>query len=364
MRCKKCGCELAEDAKFCIECGSVVKEEAPIKFCSECGRLLDEKTGQCNYCMEQKRKEIESRGNKTSSVDKKNRFDIFLIAGLSTIILLVILGIGIISVKFLRENTKQEENVLENQTTGEQEESEAVDIQGEDTNKGDMNSIENKTETESASILDDKTAEEQKMENTTEAAEKEFTLKGVEAGNKPDYNICTNPDNYQKVEVADGEFSFRYPEGFFNHVEKDGEDYVFTSEDGKATLIVRQKKGSGDAILDVQTAYSFLDGKLDTDNQETGIKLVSERIKEGWAHCIYSGTYFDDANKAAYFIGVSNGRNVYTMDFEYYEPDTYNYYTPQNYMIDCLYRYCEHSGTSYRVRTYEQFLSDDMGEKK
>ncbi len=25
---------------------------------------------------------------------------------------------------------------------------------------------------------------------------------------------------------------------------------------------------------------------------------------------------------------------------------------------------CEHSGTSYQVRTYEQFLADDMGEKK
>lgn len=375
MQCKKCGCKLSEEARFCPECGNIAevtetKNEVQIKFCSECGRPLDEKTGECNYCREQEREESENRGNNTVLSKKKNGCFIFFIGGLGLSIVFIALGIGLLFINFLKEDTSQERILVENQNekkntiTKEQEKSKTATVTENETTVGDTNVTENKTDAEATSMTNDKITKEQEMKTTTQEIEKEFTLKGVEIGNNPDYNICTNPDTYQRVEIANGEFSFGYPEGFFNHVEKDGEDYIFMSEEGKATLIVRQKKGSGDAILDVQNAYSFLNGKIDTSNKETGIKLVSERIKEGWAHCIYGGTYFDDTNKAAYFIGVSNGKNVYTMDFEYYEPDTNNYHTPQNYMIDCLYRLCEHSGTSYRVRTYEQFLADDMGKKK
>ena len=37
MKCSKCGAEVAENAKFCCECGTKVEREL---FCPECGKAL------------------------------------------------------------------------------------------------------------------------------------------------------------------------------------------------------------------------------------------------------------------------------------------------------------------------------------
>ena len=35
-----------------------------------------------------------------------------------------------------------------------------------------------------------------------------------------------------------------------------------------------------------------------------------------------------------------------------------------DFIVICVYRYCYFSGGTYRPRTYQQFLKDDMGKKK
>lgn len=192
----------------------------------------------------------------------------------------------------------------------------------------------------------------------------EITLEGVDSSNQPNYDNCVSLSNYQKLVVTEGEFSFGYPKNFFNKVEKEGDNYTFTSEGGKATLIVKHEKGSGDKVSDVQNAYKFLEGKIDMEDEKNAQKRVADKEKNGWTRCIYTGLYIDDPNQSVYFIGVSNGEDVYTVDFEYSDPDVDDFYTPQNYMIDCLYRLCDHSGADYEARTYQQFLVDDLGTKK
>ena len=94
---------------------------------------------------------------------------------------------------------------------------------------------------------------------------------------------------------------------------------------------------------------------------------MSDKVKDGWAHCIIGGNYTDGQNgngNGMYKIIVSNGSSIYTLDYEYGSSDTSTYYTAQNYMLDCIYRYCEHSGTTYKPRTWDDFNHDRMGEKK
>ncbi len=192
----------------------------------------------------------------------------------------------------------------------------------------------------------------------------EITLEGVDSSNQPNYDNCVSLSDYQKIVIKEGEFSFGYPKNFFNKVEKEGDNYTFTSKGGKATLIVKHEKGSGDKVADVEKAYKFLEGKIDMEDEKNAQKKVADKEKNGWTRCIYTGLYIDDPNQSVYFIGVSNGEDVYTVDFEYSDPDVDDFYTPQNYMIDCLYRLCDHSGADYEARTYQQFLKDDLGTKK
>ena len=95
-----------------------------------------------------------------------------------------------------------------------------------------------------------------------------------------------------------------------------------------------------------------------------GVRVKASKVDDdGWAHSVAGGIYRDDTSKGCYMLTVSNGKKIYTMDVEY--TSTYfDYYNPQNYMIDCMYRGFAHSGTSYQIRSYEQFLADDMGTKR
>lgn len=324
MKCKKCNHEIKEGATFCAECGFPVNLEEPEEklFCNQCGRRLPEGQKECLYCSG---KIPEGAGPTQKNSEK------MMIIGLEIgIVVIVGIIIGLIYFNFFkREKTDNTTDVIVN---GE------VDSDGP-------------TSTEDIPV-------------TTEQPVQEIELPGVIHSNKPNYENCTSLSNYQKVIIKEGEFSFGYPEHFFNKVEKEGDNYTFTSEGEKATLIVKHEKGSGDKVSDVQNTYKFLEGKIDMEDEKNAQKRVADKEKNGWTRCIYTGLYIDDPNQSVYFIGISNGKDVYTVDFEYSDPDVDDFYTPQNYMIDCLYRLCDHSGADYEARTYEQFLADDSGTKK
>jgi len=46
MKCKKCGAENLDDAKFCASCGS----RLDARFCRKCGRIVPDGAKFCNYC--------------------------------------------------------------------------------------------------------------------------------------------------------------------------------------------------------------------------------------------------------------------------------------------------------------------------
>lgn len=48
MKCDKCNHTLAEDAKFCNECGAKVKEQR--EYCENCNHELTKDDKFCEYC--------------------------------------------------------------------------------------------------------------------------------------------------------------------------------------------------------------------------------------------------------------------------------------------------------------------------
>ena len=199
------------------------------------------------------------------------------------------------------------------------------------------------------------------MEDTTEP---KSSLPGVDPSNQPDYTNCLNPDRYHRVESSDGRFSFYYPENFFSDVDQSGDNYTFHTADGSAILTVRKESAtSSDPVSSVREAHDAKRGDLDLSDETNRVDLVSEDIKDGWSHALLSGKVMGNQSRSEYYIVVSDGDVQYTLDFAYDEDDP-GERSQQWYLVDCLYRYCEHSGTTYKVRSYDLFLKDDMGEKR
>lgn len=204
------------------------------------------------------------------------------------------------------------------------------------------------------------------QENTNSNASKEIILAGVAASNVPDYSNYLSPDNYEKLTI-DTDFSFSYPSGFFSKVEQYNKNYTFSTADNSDTMYIFCELGSGDAVKDVRDAANKNKSLINAIEDKHGVLVVSDKVKDGWAHCIVGGNYTESQNgngNGMYKVIVSNGSYIYTLDYEYGSSDNTQYYTPQNYMLECMYRYCEHSGTTYKPRTWQEFLEDQMGEKK
>ena len=52
------------------------------------------------------------------------------------------------------------------------------------------------------------------------------------------------------------------------------------------------------------------------------------------------------------------------MNLRYPNDATEESHSKRGYMVDCVYRCCAHSGSTYKVRTYDMYMNDDMGEKR
>ena len=227
---------------------------------------------------------------------------------------------------------------------------------GEDTEEEEVTEEDTEATTEKISV------EEEPYEEPYEEVQT-VTLEGVSDDNYADYDYVAMPGAYNIVKV-NSEFSFGYPRNFFNQVEVSGNNYTFYTNNDTATMYVRQEESySSDPVSNVTDYYQNMMDKVDSSSQVTGVHLVSESVKNGWAHALVGGDY-GSGSGSVYYIVVSNGPSVYSLTFDYHTISPGQYYNTQNYMIDCIYRLCEHSGTTYIPRTYDQFMRDDMGTKK
>ena len=80
--------------------------------------------------------------------------------------------------------------------------------------------------------------------------------------------------------------------------------------------------------------------------------------------CIFAGSRYNDENQKLYHLLRVEDDCVYNMTVGYPDTDDKELDGKRNYYIDCLYRMCSFSGGTYKPRTYDQFLSNDMGTKK
>ena len=223
-----------------------------------------------------------------------------------------------------------------------------------------------------SSVKKDKTEEKsdknskKDTESATERKDQKQKLANTDNSNM-NVDACLSPEVYNTVTSQDGSFSFGYPKYLFNdsEVNEDGSSYTLSykedSNPADAQLTVYTEDNQGNALENAKQLYQ----RFSSSVYKTYFKLQPTRIdSKGMARALIGGSVDSSETQGVYIIAANDGEKNYILKFTYPDPDIHDDYNMIDYVVDCVYRYCSFSGGTYKPRTYQQFLKDDMGTKK
>ena len=209
------------------------------------------------------------------------------------------------------------------------------------------------------------TYQENSIDNDTESYD-DFSNSSSISMNYVDYSNTQEYLNYSSQSdfatfYADG-YSFGYPKNFFNYAEKTDNGYRLTADNGGSLTVAVYPRNSSMQVRDqVESLYREKFEEL----YYTETVLHKYDSDENYGRFIVSG--FLDSDKSA---GVYTLYNVYEDKIECYslvnvihgyEKEELNH---ANYILDTVYRTVSFSKSSYLPRSYNQFINEDMGQKK
>lgn len=319
MYCKRCGTKNKDDARFCANCGQ---------------KLVDEPVRQ-----EPVRQEPEQQPVSERTPNQSSKTWIIVLA------CVVVAVVGIFGYQYMKSKDKKETATTQEKTTANTAANSTEENTGEDV--ADANDNSNDTE------------ESQALEYT----DNEYM----------DLSACTDSDDYAYVRSKDKSFGFSYPKYLFNHsyVNDEGNEYILDHTNGDdqddcdiRVKISSQKAATSNPVKNVQKIYKQKKKSIKkvTFDYPSGGK--TPKTYQGKSSMIVMG-YLDAAKtKCKYVLVTSDGEKTYTMIIDFKDTDYRDEYKEINYVLDCMYRGCSFTNSSYQMRTFEQFQRDDRGQEK
>ena len=209
------------------------------------------------------------------------------------------------------------------------------------------------------------TYQENSIDNDTESYDdfsnsSSISMNYVDYSNTQDYLNYSSQSDFATF-YANG-YSFGYPKNFFNYAEKTDNGYRLTADNGGSLTVAVYPRNSSMQVRDqVESLYREKFEEL----YYTETVLHKYDSDENYGRFIVSG--FLDSDKSA---GVYTLYNVYEDKIECYSlVNTIHGYEREelnhaNYILDTVYRTVSFSKSSYLPRSYNQFINEDMGQKK
>ena len=182
----------------------------------------------------------------------------------------------------------------------------------------------------------------------------------IDYSNTQDYLNYSSQNDFATF-YADG-YSFGYPKNFFNYAEETDYGYRLTADNGGSLTVAVYPRHSSMQVKD--QLESLYREKFD-ELYYTETVLHKYDSDENYGRFIVSG--FLDSDRSA---GVYTLYNIYEDKIECYSlVNTIHGYEKEelnhaNYILDTVYRTVSFSKSSYLPRSYNQFINEDMGQKK
>lgn len=202
------------------------------------------------------------------------------------------------------------------------------------------------------------TEEKQNNEDSETSEEAVKDLPKIVSTEEVDYDNTLSLENYGSF-YADG-YSFGFPLYLYKQVEEYGDNgYRFSSASDKYSWLEYRsiKRDDSESIENITNGRCM---KLKYDM--IGIEEILHKPENGI--CVLAGADSDDENQKLYHLLRVNENYIYYMTVGFPDTDDKELSDKMNYYIDCLYRMCSFGRGTYKPRTYDQFLNDDMGTKK
>ena len=190
-----------------------------------------------------------------------------------------------------------------------------------------------------------------------------------------DYGNNLNPYNYQyyESEVYQG-FNFYYPGDLYNDVDvtTNGysdeygtilEEFVFRGSDNasKAVFQLKKRENTRTVAQETQKIFDYY------ENNIPGFQKLTFSNEDATKPGRIVVTGMDSVGQVCDYILVTvteeyimTMRVVFPSDGKHETED----FKEKEYLVECMYRLCGFSGSSYKARTYVQFLNGESGEKK
>ena len=224
-----------------------------------------------------------------------------------------------------------------------------------DNNDEDINQ-ESNNDTYTENNIDNDTEDDDYSDSNSSS----ISMNYVDYSNTQDYLNYSSQSDFATF-YADG-YSFGYPKNFFNYAEETDYGYRLTADNGGSLTVAVYPRSSDVSVKDhMERLYREKFSEL----YKTETVLHKYDSSENCGRFIVSG--YRDSDKSA---GVYTLYNVYEDKIETYslvniihgyEKEELNH---ANYILDTVYRTVSFSKSSYRPRSYNQFINEDMGQKK
>ena len=304
-------------------------------YCPACGKFNGEESKFCLYCGAQN-----AMQNNMRPAPKKQFKGLTVALG---IVLIALIGASVFVVqKYRSTNTAAVQTQKKNARADSEKKSKEIKEKDKDTDAKEATTEWNasmsfskqsseddgKTKTANAATTSAASATTAKSEEASQA--ESAALEGVADSNTGSYSSVTDLNNYKQISI-DGKFTFAYPKGFFQKGSIDGDNYSFWAVDEKHNEC--------------------------TMNVNPNIK--PNKSDSGWTYTYFSGYLNQTRGQIETDIIASDGNKTYMLEVQYIETDLGEYVNEQGYMMDCIYRYCNRSGSKHNPRTYQDFIETE-----
>lgn len=327
-------------------------------YCPACGKFNGEESKFCLYCGAQN-----AMQNNMRPAPKKQFKGLTVALG---IVLIALIGASVFVVqKYRSTNTAAVQTQKKNARADSEKKSKEIKEKDKDTDAKEATTEWNasmsfskqsseddgKTKTANAATTSAASATTAKSEEASQA--ESAALEGVADSNTGSYSSVTDLNNYKQISI-DGKFTFAYPKGFFQKGSIDGDNYSFWAVDEKNNECTMNVKVLGDGNS-VQEQYDNITSTLMNVNPN----IKPNKSDSGWTYTYFSGYLNQTRGQIETDIIASDGNKTYMLEVQYIETDLGEYVNEQGYMMDCIYCYCNRSGSKHDPRTYQDFIETE-----
>lgn len=350
MICNNCNFNNDDNAVFCSKCGKKLNNQKSYGIGKKPYKNQKDEYNPSEYNYNFKKKPQNKEAKKT--INK-----LLIVAELAALIIIIFL----LKDLFNQGNNKvsdiddkkggvyyETKKDTESETELEQDEN-VYDNNDEDINQ------ESNNDTYTENNIDNDTEDDDYSDSNSSS----ISMNYVDYSNTQDYLNYSSQSDFATF-YADG-YSFGYPKNFFNYAEETDYGYRLTADNGGSLTVAVYPRSSDVSVKDhMERLYREKFSEL----YKTETVLHKYDSSENCGRFIVSG--YRDSDKSA---GVYTLYNVYEDKIETYslvniihgyEREELNH---ANYILDTVYRTVSFSKSSYRPRSYNQFINEDMGQK-